>query len=61
MTLAAESRVQKTKSPSPLADGDENLQSQVDFLNSVIVDMQRKNDELKSKLELLENAGVLGK
>lgn len=61
MTLAAESRVRKTKSPSPLTDGDENLQGQVDFLNSVIVDMQRKNDELKSKLELLENAGVLGK
>ena len=34
--------------------------SQVDFLNSVIVDMQRKNDKLKAKLELLENAGLLG-
>ena len=33
---------------------------QVDFLNSVIVDMQRKNDDLKAKLDLLENAGVLG-
>jgi CAP-Gly domain-containing linker protein 1 len=30
----------------------------VDFLNSVIVDMQRKNDELKAKLDLLESAGV---
>ena len=44
-----------------MAEGDENLKGQVEFLNSVIVDMQRKNDELKSKLELLENAGVLGK
>jgi CAP-Gly domain-containing linker protein 1 len=31
---------------------------QVDFLNSVIVDMQRKNDELKGKMDLLESAGV---
>jgi CAP-Gly domain-containing linker protein 1 len=30
----------------------------VDFLNSVIVDMQRKNDELKAKLDLLESAGI---
>ena len=37
----------------------EDLKSQVDFLNSVIVDMQRKNDELKAKLELLESAGIL--
>ena len=26
----------------------------------MIVDMQKKNDDLKSKLELLENAGILG-
>ena len=32
---------------------------QIDFLNSVIVDMQRKNDELKTKLELYESAGIL--
>ena len=37
----------------------DDLKSQVDFLNSVIVDMQRKNDELKAKLELLESAGIL--
>jgi hypothetical protein len=37
----------------------EDLRSQVDFLNSVIVDMQRKNDELKAKLDLLEAAGLL--
>ena len=37
----------------------EDLRSQVDFLNSVIVDMQRKNDELKAKMELLESAGIL--
>ena len=37
----------------------EDLKSQVDFLNSVIVDMQRKNDELKAKMELLESAGIL--
>ena len=27
-------------------------------MNSVIVDMQRKNDELKAKRDLLESAGV---
>ena len=32
---------------------------QVEFLNSVIVDMQRKNDDLKTKLELYESAGIL--
>ena len=31
----------------------------VEFLNSVIVDMQRKNDDLKTKLELYESAGIL--
>ncbi len=37
----------------------ETLKGQVDFLNSVIVDMQKKNDELKAKLEILESAGIL--
>ena len=32
----------------------------MEFLNSVIVDMQRKNDTLKAKLEIFENAGILG-
>jgi len=41
-------------------EGEEQLlRSQVDFLNSVIVDMQRKNDEMKSRLELMESAGIL--
>ena len=31
----------------------------MEFLNSVIVDMQRKNDDLKTKLELYESAGIL--
>ena len=75
------------KSPSPagtidsnLNEDEANLKSQIDFLNSVIVDMQvkhrcggslkrkftigfhfqRKNDELKNKLELYESAGILG-
>ena len=49
------------RSPSPSPAGDENLKGQIDFLNSVIVDMQKKNDKLKSKIDLLENAGILGK
>lgn len=28
-------------------------------MNSVIVDMQRKNDDLKAKMELYETAGIL--
>ena len=32
---------------------------QIDFLNSVIVDMQRKNDDLKAKMELYEAAGIV--
>lgn len=32
---------------------------QVQFLNSIIVDMQQKNEELKTKIEILEN-GYLG-
>jgi len=59
VTLTVESRLQKPRAVTPVDDGGENLQGQVDFLNSVIVDMQKKNDELKSKLELLENAGIL--
>ena len=50
--------------PPPTAstgEGEDNLQGQIDFLNSVIVDMQKKNDSLKSKIDLLENAGILGK
>ena len=38
---------------------DENTEGQIDFLNSVIVDMQRKNDQLAAKMELLESAGIL--
>lgn len=55
------------KSASTLgADGDhqvikeerDSLQMQVEFLNSIIVDMQRKNDQLKARIEILE-AGPL--
>ncbi len=41
---------------STASEDEPELRGQVDFLNSVIVDMQRKNDELKSRLELLESA-----
>ena len=33
---------------------------QIDFLNSVIVDMQKKNDKLTAQLEIYETAGILG-
>ena len=32
---------------------------QIDFLNSVIVDMQRKNEELKTRLEAMESGGYI--
>ncbi|KAK7933081.1 hypothetical protein WMY93_003977 [Mugilogobius chulae] len=37
-----------------------SLESQIDFLNSVIVDLQRKNQELKEKLEKLATASLNG-
>ncbi|XP_053557738.1 CAP-Gly domain-containing linker protein 1 isoform X4 [Bombina bombina] len=37
-----------------------SLESQIDFLNSVIVDLQRKNDELKSKLDKMIEASLNG-
>ncbi|KAI1279524.1 CAP-Gly domain-containing linker protein 1 [Halotydeus destructor] len=35
----------------------EQYESQIEFLNSVIVDMQKKNDELRSKVQVLEEMG----
>ena len=32
---------------------------QVDFLNSVIIDLQKKNDELQQRLEIMETGGQL--
>ncbi|XP_053328511.1 CAP-Gly domain-containing linker protein 1 isoform X9 [Spea bombifrons] len=37
-----------------------SLESQVDFLNSVIVDLQKKNDDLKLKLEKMIEASLNG-
>ena len=33
---------------------------QIEFLNSVIVDLQRKNEELKAKLEKMAEAALNG-
>ncbi|XP_059405746.1 CAP-Gly domain-containing linker protein 1-like isoform X3 [Carassius carassius] len=38
----------------------ENAERQVEFLNSVIVDLQRKNEDLKSKLEKMAEAALNG-
>ena len=58
-----ESKINTYREASPAKSIDledhDGLRSQIDFLNSVIVDMQRKNDELKAKLDLLESAGIL--
>jgi len=64
--VTVESRKRVVKSPSPASTIDSNLnedqealKGQIEFLNSVIVDMHGKNDELKNKLELYESAGIL--
>ncbi|CAM4535032.1 unnamed protein product [Leuciscus chuanchicus] len=38
----------------------ENAEHQVEFLNTVIVDLQRKNEDLKSKLEKMAEAALNG-
>ena len=38
-------------------DDREQYEQQIEFLNSVIVDMQKKNDELKSKLQIMQEFG----
>jgi len=65
--VVSESRMRaNTKSPSPAYtndsnhnEGDDSLKLQIEFLNSVIVDMQRKCDKLSTQLELYESAGIL--
>jgi CAP-Gly domain-containing linker protein 1 len=39
-------------------EGKDNYEQQIEFLNSVIVDMQKKNDELKSRVQVLEEIGL---
>jgi CAP-Gly domain-containing linker protein 1 len=41
---------------SSVEDRDQ-YEQQIEFLNSVIVDMQKKNDELKSKLQIMQEFG----
>merc|ERR1712025_11546 len=64
VAVVSESRMRNTKSPSPATTdstqgGDDGLKMQIDFLNSVIVDMQKKNDKLTAQLEIYETAGIL--
>lgn len=35
-----------------------SYEQQVEFLNSVIVDMQKKNDELRNRVQVLEEIGM---
>lgn len=54
------------KSPSAASDDtasgalQNEHESQIDFLNSVIVDLQRKNEELKMKVEMMSEAALNG-
>lgn len=43
-----------TGQQTDLNDENDFAKGQVDFLNSVIVDMQKKNDALKARIEILE-------
>ncbi|XP_067293813.1 CAP-Gly domain-containing linker protein 1 isoform X2 [Pseudorasbora parva] len=43
-----------------LREAKENAEHQVQFLNTVIVDLQRKNEDLKSKLEKMAEAALNG-
>ena len=60
LNVATESS-NKAASHSVQVVGDEESKAQIDFLNSVIVDMQKKNDKLTAQLEIYETAGILGK
>ncbi|XP_072443534.1 CAP-Gly domain-containing linker protein 1 isoform X10 [Chiloscyllium punctatum] len=42
------------------SEGNDSAESQIDFLNSVIVDLQRKNEELKTKLAQIAEASLNG-
>jgi len=65
VTAVSESRTKVTKSASPASTvstagaGDDELSMQIEFLNSVIVDMQKKNDKLTAQLEIYETAGFV--
>ncbi|XP_068560112.1 CAP-Gly domain-containing linker protein 1 isoform X4 [Cebidichthys violaceus] len=43
-----------------LREAKEDSESQIEFLNSVIIDLQRKNEELKDKLETMAAAALNG-
>ncbi|XP_063972275.1 restin homolog isoform X2 [Diachasmimorpha longicaudata] len=44
----------EAKNMKEILEDNETFKGQIDFLNSVIVDMQRKNESLKLKIEVLE-------
>uniref|UniRef100_A0A8C4TPW3 CAP-Gly domain containing linker protein 1 n=1 Tax=Erpetoichthys calabaricus TaxID=27687 RepID=A0A8C4TPW3_ERPCA len=50
----------KVDKDSTVPEEKESLESQIDFLNSVIVDLQKKNEELKTKLEKMAEASLNG-
>lgn len=46
------------KDTSKVTEERDAAQGQVEFLNSVIVDLQKKNTELKTRLEIMESGVV---
>ncbi|PRD36350.1 UNVERIFIED_CONTAM: Clip1 [Trichonephila clavipes] len=47
-------KVEPNQSYDQLKNEKEALEQQVNFMNSVIVDMQHKNDDLRNRLDILE-------
>ncbi|XP_069555475.1 CAP-Gly domain-containing linker protein 1 isoform X4 [Brachyistius frenatus] len=58
--LAAGPDTIKSSGDAVLDQDEETAESQIEFLNSVIVDLQRKNKELKDKLEKMAAAALNG-
>ncbi|OTF70310.1 hypothetical protein BLA29_012448, partial [Euroglyphus maynei] len=56
--LVAQQQQQSGRRSRTNSTGEEaSYEQQVDFLNSVIVDMQKKNDELRNRVQVLEEIG----
>ncbi|OQR78135.1 hypothetical protein BIW11_00355 [Tropilaelaps mercedesae] len=57
-----ETEAQHSESPfdGGVTMSDEDKDSQIDFLNSIIVDMQRKNDEYRARIKIMEATGLAG-
>ncbi|KAI0220683.1 CAP-Gly domain-containing linker protein 1 [Lamellibrachia satsuma] len=56
--VTANSNMSTSENVVELQSENNNLTSQVDFLNSVIADLQRKNEAFQARLEVMESGGI---